>query len=180
MYFGEGAPQPRAVADHEFVVPQTWFEWIHTLYDPRKFILQRQHFGTRLAVPAQTNGTAQAIAATEPFFCFNVRSVARVTAGGGTGLNSYPAAGYNVGVKEANGNDWFNGQWAAEMITGDISRTNMWMYDDWFWPRPLAENQQITVTIDNGTSVANDSLRVDFNLVGYVLRTFTVPQRAAV
>lgn len=159
------------------LAPQTWYEWIHTIYDPRRFTLQRQHFGTRIPVPAQTNGVTQAIAIPEPFFCMGVRSKARVSAGGGTGLNAYPAAGYAIGVKQANGNDWFQTQWSAEMITGDVSNTFQVRFPDWEWPRPLAENEQITITIDNGNGVANDSLRVDVNLVGWVVRTFTLPER---
>jgi hypothetical protein len=162
---------------NETFAPQTWFEWIHTIYDPRRFIMQRQHFGQNMAAAALTNGVTKAIACPEPFFCFGVRSKARVSAAGGTGLNAYPAAGYKIGVKQANGNDWFQGQWFAEMITGDISAANMWFFDDWLWPRPLSENEQVTITIDNGGSVANDSLTVDVNLVGYVVRTFTLPQQ---
>lgn len=155
--------------------PQSWFEWIHTIYDARKFIMQRQHYGKNLAVAAQTNGVTTAIAIPEPFFCVAVRSKARVSAGGGTGLNAYPAAGYKIGFKQANGNDWFNGQWWAEMITGDISATQYKPYDDWQWPRPLAQNEQITVTVDNGGGVANDSLSVDLNLVGWNVRKFQYP-----
>lgn len=162
-------PQP-------IMVPQSWFEWIHTLYDPRRFILQRQHFGISIAVAAQTNGVTQAIACPEPFYCFAVRSKARVSAG--ANLHQYPAAGYKIGFKEANGNDWFSGQWWAELITGDVAAAFQTPYPDWDWPRPLAENQQITVTIDNGQSVAGDSLSVDVNLVGYVVRTYSVPQAA--
>lgn len=163
--------------NEQMLAPQNWFEWIHTIYDPRRFILQRQHYGQLMAVAAQTNGVTTAVAIPEPFFCFGVRSKARVSAAGGTGLNAYPAAGYNIGFKQANGNDWFQGQWPAEIITGDVAATFMVRDPDWQWPRPLAENEQITVTVDNGNGVANDSLRVSVNLVGYVVRSFTYPQK---
>lgn len=150
-------------------VPQTWWEWIWSVYDPDKYIIQPQSHGVTIPVTANTAGNARNIQVPVKFFCFRFSTYAIIAATG-----AVPTWPYRVGIKNGTGNDWTDGQWMSGLITGDY-RHLFQVERSWAAPRELGENEVVTVTVDNNLNAASEALTLDAVIEGYEVRTRNQP-----
>lgn len=145
------------------LVPQNWWEWLYSIYDPDVYITQWQGYPATIACGANATATNQ-IQVPNPYFCFRVRSKAVVTA---TGLA--PTIAYRFGVKNAAQNDWTNGTVMAATVSEDNLAGTIFN-EQWSMPRELDRNEVLTVTIDNTVNAASVAITVDVLLWGYEVR----------
>jgi len=161
-------------------VPQNWFEWWASVFDPDVYMLQKQAFGVTITVAANISGATNNIQVPEPMYVFGVESQAIQSLNGQIALLPY-----RIGFKASNGNDWYSGQWMSGTVTGDLhangtvaaglTSAGRIQKPTWDWPRELAQNDIITVTIDNNINALATALIVDAMLTGYVVRRRTAP-----
>ncbi len=154
----EGQPQ--------YMVPQTWFEKWASRWDPARYELVPQIFGNSQAINAAAALTPIQIQVPEPIYVFELGSKAWVTA---TGVS--PTWPYRIGFRVSN-DDWTNGRWNSELVTGDGSRaaTAAWnARREWRFPRLVQQNQIVIVEIDNSIT-GNAAMTVDVVVAGYIVR----------
>ena len=148
-------------------VPQSWLEWIWSIYDPDLYIVQEQSYGTTIVIPASSvnTGTIQ-ISNANTYFCYGWRTKGFVSATG-----AVPTFPYRSGIRNAANNDWTNGQWLSAIVSQDNGAGAVYSVD-WMLPREVAQNEILQVTIDNTLNAAQ-AITVDAVLVGYEVRSRT-------
>lgn len=151
-------------------VPPTWREWIWSIYHPDLYVIQHQKYGVTIKALANTAGNTGSIQVPVPVYVFGFRSRGRVTADG-----TYSAQPYRIGIKNATGNDWTNGQWLSEAVTGDAAQAFIRPEEIWDLPREVGQNEVLTVTVDNNFVAANVAITVDAVIWGYEVRQRQIP-----
>lgn len=146
-------------------IPQTWQEWVWTVFDARRYGIFRQAYSCTIVAGAGLAGQTNIIQVPNDFYCFNVMSTAWVTAGGG--VPNFP---YRIGIKNATANDWTYGQWSSSALWGTDIRAASIGGQEWMLPREVARNEVLTATVDNNVNAASQAITVDVTLMGYEIR----------
>lgn len=145
-------------------VPQTWWEFWASIWSPYLFILTQLQFNATLVCPANTPNNTQDINMTEPFYAFEPRSHGIITATGAA-----PTFPYRIGL-QSGVDRWTNGTIDSGLVTGDYINASAPVIRRWEWPRELAQNDIITVQVDNNYAAGSPAITVDFTIAGYGIR----------
>lgn len=147
------------------MVPQTWWEWANTLYDPYETEWDFARFGKTLTVAGNATNIAADIQVPEPIYVFGVGSC-----GINTTANPVVRTGlYRISFKQQNGLEWFGGRWLAALITGDDAATTPAEWTLWKAAREMPKNDIVTTTVDNNI-LNNQALTIDVVIFGYTPR----------
>lgn len=144
-------------------VPQTWLEWLYSVYPPDTHIHNWRTYSKRLAVQANNNN-GDNINLTDLFFCFGVRSYAWKTADG-TEL-AFP---YSIQIEGPSEIKWFGDDpgVVAALVSGDGGRGTT-SVEIWPAPRELYRETLLNVRLDNSLNPAD--ITVEIALVGFEVR----------
>lgn len=151
-------------------VPPSWLEWIWSIWPPDRYVVQHQKYGVTIRAAANSAGQTGGIQVPVPVYVFGFRSRVRVTADG-----TYPTIPYRIGIKNATGNDWTNGQWMSDVVTGDANGAFIRNEETWLLPREVGQNEVLTVTVDNNFTAASVAVTVDAMIWGYEVRQRQTP-----
>lgn len=158
-------PQPGPPPHYAGAGTEVWFwEWYFSVYPLDRFLCAWTTIGVTLAVGANTTLTAN-LQVNIPFFCTAFRSKAVLHSNG-----TMPTIPYRIGLRHSSGNDWTNGQWMSDCITGD-GRSNQSLDLPFPLPREIAPTTQFTVEVDNNVNAAATAIDVDAILVGWEPRS---------
>lgn len=152
------------------IVPQTWTEWMWSVYPPDIYIVQWQQHACTIAVAANSNNQPNNIQVPVKFYCFGFNSCGVVAATGNA-----PTIPYRIGIKNGTGNNWTDGQFMAQITTGDGGPFVAGTFREWMLPRELGQNEVVVVTVDNTVNAAAPALIVDASIWGYEVRNRNQP-----
>ena len=168
--------QPRATAEDRPrqphpMTPQQWQEWIWSLYPPNKFVMQWQSYGVTLAVPGGGPGQTNWPTFPAPFYVFNVNIDLWLDEDG-----TQPAFPVRAGIQFTNGNNWTGGNFSIPTLFYQ-ARLDTAKAPPLLFPREIAQNDVLTLTIDNAlnTAGATGDITLDAVLQGYEVRARTYP-----
>lgn len=152
-------------------VPQAWWEFWCSIWNPYEFILTPIQFNTTIVCPANTPNNSANLNITEPFYAFTPASHGVTTQTGAA-----PAFPYRIGFRS--GTDFWTGSNAnggtntidSGIVTGDYNTGQLSVPRTWSWPRELAQNDIVTVQVDNNYNAASAAITVDVSLLGFGVR----------
>jgi len=149
--------------------PQFWEEWIWSRFPPNKYVIQPQAYGVTLEVNMGAVATVDWPAFPAPFYCFRLAFVSWQTSDGDP--TDFPV---RIGIQYTNGNNWTSGVFASAIIVGNSGNAGFVPAYDWRLPRECAQNDVLTLTVDNTLNPA-EAIQCDAMLWGYEVRTRTFP-----
>jgi hypothetical protein len=151
---------PRQMVPGHSSIPATFWEWFCEMYPPNDFVYNWQSYFVAITAAANTASNTNNLNIQMPLFAFVFRSKAVISS---TGVP--PGYVYGIGIAMSSGNDWTQGQWIANCITGDNQayQNSELRYE---WPREVPASTQLTVTVNNAIYASSAQLTVHAGLAG--------------